>query len=67
VLDTLPEHIPGFDGDLARYSDRLALIDLVRLILYAAPWSLTGQERAEQFVSVLTPLIDGPAGGDAMT
>lgn len=59
ALDTLPERIPGFAGELARYTDRACLIGLVRAILDAAPWSLTAQDRAVQFVAVLTPLIEG--------
>lgn len=61
ALDTLPEHIPGFAGELARYSDRACLIGLVKAILDAVPWSLTAQDRAVQFVTVLTPLIEGGA------
>lgn len=30
ALDTLPERIPGFTGELARYSDRARLMGLVR-------------------------------------
>ncbi len=59
MLDTLPERIPGFAGELARYTDRACLIGLVKAILDAVPWSLTAQDRAVQFVAVLTPLIDG--------
>ncbi len=61
ALDTLPEHIPGFAGERARYSDRACLIGLVKAILDAVPWSLTAQDRAMQFVTVLTPLIEGGA------
>ncbi len=61
ALDTLPERIPGFAGELVQYSARARLIGLVRAILDAAPWSLTAQDRAVQFVIVLTPLIEGGA------
>jgi len=61
ALATLPERIPGFAGELVQYSDRARLIGLVRAILAAAPWSLTAQDRAVQFVAVLTPLIEGGA------
>jgi len=61
MLDTLPERIPGFAGELARYSDRACLIGLVKAILDSVPWSLTAQDRAVQFVTVLTPLIEGGA------
>ncbi len=60
MLDTLPERIPGFADELAHYSDRARLIGMVRAILDAAPrGSLTAQERAVQFVTVLTPLLEG--------
>ncbi len=61
ALDTLPECIPGFAGELARYTDRARLIGLVKAILDSVPWSLTAQDRAVQFVTVLTPLIEGGA------
>lgn len=61
MLDTLPDCIPGFTGELARYSDRACLIGLVKAILDSVPGSLTAQERAVQFVTVLTPLIEGRA------
>jgi len=61
MLDTLPERIPSFAGELARYTDRACLIELVKVILDSVPWSLTAQERAVQFVTVLTPLIEGGA------
>ncbi len=59
MLDTLPACIPGFAGELARYSDRARLIGLVKAILDSVPGSLTAQERAVQFVTVLAPLIEG--------
>ena len=59
MLDTLPEHIPGFAGELTRYSDRACMIGMVKAILDSVPRSLTAQERAVQFTTVLTPLIDG--------
>jgi len=40
-------------------SDRACLIGLAKAILDSVPGSLTAQERAVQFVTVLTPLIDG--------
>ncbi len=58
MLDTLPERIPSFTGELARYTDRACLIGLVKAILDSVPWSLTAQDRAVQFVTVLTPLIE---------
>jgi len=61
ALATLPERIPGFAGELVQYSDRARLIGLVKAILDSVPWSLTAQERAVQFVAVLTPLIEGGA------
>ncbi len=61
MLDTLPECIPGFAGELAHYSNRARLIGMVKAILDSVPWSLTAQDRAVQFVTVLTPLIDGRA------
>lgn len=61
ALDTLPERIPGFAGELAHYGDRARMIGLVKAILASVPWSLTAQERAVQFVAVLAPLIDGGA------
>lgn len=61
MLDTLSERIPGFAGELARYSERACMIGMVKAIFDSVPWSLTAQERAVQFVSVLTPLIDGRA------
>ncbi len=61
LLDTLPERIPGFVDELAHYSDRARLIGVVKAILDSVQWSLTAQERAVQFVGVLTPLIDGRA------
>jgi hypothetical protein len=57
-LGTLPEQIPGFVDELADYSERARLIGMVRAILDAVPWSLTAEERAVQFVAVLTPLIE---------
>jgi hypothetical protein len=65
ALDALPEQLPGFTGDLAPYADRVRLIGLVRAILDAVPWSLTGQERAVQVVAILTPLIDGDGSGSS--
>ncbi len=59
ALDTLPERIPGFAGELVQYSDRACLIGLVKAILDSVSWSLTAQDRAVQFVTVLTPLIEG--------
>ena len=56
-LDALPATIPGFSDDLAPYRDRTRLIAFTRDILAAAPWSLTGEERAAQFVAVLAPLV----------
>jgi len=56
-LDALPDPVPGFPDDLARYRDREMLIAFTRQILDSAPWSLTGEERAAQFVMVLTPLL----------
>ncbi len=61
VLDTLPECVPGFADELAQYEDRARLIGLVKAILDAVPWSLTARHRAVQFVTVLTPLIEGGA------
>jgi len=61
VLDTLPERIPGFAGELVQYSDRARLIGLVKAILGSVPWSLTAQDRAVQFVSIIAPLIEGGA------
>ncbi len=60
ALDSLPGFIPGFDGELSRYTDRDDLIGMVRAILDAVPWSLTALERADQFVAVLTPLVATP-------
>ena len=57
VLNRLPQHIPGFVGELSNYADRDRMIGMVRAILDAVPWSLTAYERAEQFVAVLTPLV----------
>ncbi len=61
VLDTLPERIPGFAGELVQYSNRARLIGLVKAILGSVPWSLTAQDRAVQFVSIIAPLIEGGA------
>lgn len=61
VLDTLPERIPGFADELAQYEDRARLIGLVKAILGSVPWSLTAQDRAVQFVSIIAPLIEGGA------
>jgi len=58
ALNTLPERVPGFTGGLAHYSDRARLIGMVKAILDSVPWSLTAQDRAVQFVTVLTPLIE---------
>jgi len=60
-LDTLPDPVPGFADNLAPYRDRTRLIDFTRQILDSAPWSLTGEERAAQFVAVLTPLLTSEA------
>ncbi len=60
MLDTLPERISGFADELAHYSDRARLLGMVKAILDSVPWSLTARERAVQFVTVLTPLIDKP-------
>jgi len=60
-LDTLPDPVPGFPDGLARYRDRTLLITFTRHILACAPWSLTGEDRAAQFVAVLTPLITSEA------
>jgi len=60
-LDTLPNPVPGFPDDLARYRDRETLIAFTRHILACAPWSVTGEERAAQFVAVLAPLMEGQA------
>ena len=60
-LHTLPDPVPGFADDLARYRDRATLIAFTRHILACAPWSLTGEERAAQFVAVLAPLMEGRA------
>jgi len=58
-LDALPDPVPGFPDDLARYRDRETLIAFTRQILDSAPWSLTGEDRAAQFVAILTPLLIG--------
>jgi len=60
-LDTLPDPVPGFADNLAPYRDRARLIDFTRQILDSAPWSLTGEERAAQFVAVLAPLLSHKA------
>lgn len=60
-LDALPDPVPGFPDALSRYRDRTLLITFTRQILACAPWSLTGEERAAQFVAVLTPLITSEA------
>jgi len=56
-LDALPATIPDFPDGLAQYRDRTRLIAFTRLILDCTPGSLTGEERAAQFVAVLAPLI----------
>lgn len=61
ALDRLPDPLPGFIDELAQYAERARLIGMVKAILDAVPWSLTAYERAEQFVTVLAPLIDGRA------
>ncbi len=61
ALDALPSEVTGFRGELARYADRETLIDFVCAILAAVPGSLTAEERAEQFVAVLTPIIEEAA------
>jgi len=60
-LDALPDPVPGFPDALARYRDRETLIAFTRHILACAPWSLTGEERAAQFVAVLATLMEGQA------
>jgi len=57
-LDALPDPVPGFADNLARYRDRATLLAFTRHILACAPWSLTGEERAAQFVAVLAPFIE---------
>lgn len=60
-LHALPDPVPGFPDGLARYRDRTLLITFTRHIIACAPWSLTGEERATQFVAVLAPLIESQA------
>jgi len=64
-LDALPATIPDFPDDLAQYRDRTRLIAFARLILDCTPGSLTGEERATQFVAVLAPLISCGEAADA--